>query len=440
MKKLFILFLMFLIITGLTAQDIVKKQGWKLSGLLPAVSFDSDLGFQYGGVIEFSDYGDGNRFPTPDHHLYLEISRFTKGSGINRFYYDSDKLIKGILLFVDLSYLSDMAYDFYGFNGYDAVYNKNWTDETQPDNIYKSRVFYKYDRKMFRFKTDFQGRLSGEHVRWSAGWTIFNFKLASVNLDKLNKGRDENDEKYLPDVDGLYDEYVNWAIIPENEANGGFVPVIKTGLVYDTRDFKKSPSKGIWSELILEGAPEFLGAESSFLKMSLIHRQYFSIIQKKLVLGYRLNYQTTLAGHTPFYYQTQVMNSELRAAMSEGLGGASTLRGVLRNRVVGDGYFLGNLEARWKFANFKIGNNAFYTGLVGYTDFGRVTNKIKVNTENVTQPMDYFDNDAEKLHFSYGGGLRIAWNENFILRVDYGFANDSRDGKSGMYVGLNYLF
>ena len=440
MKKLFILFLMFLIITGLTAQDIVKKQGWKLSGLLPAVSFDSDLGFQYGGVIEFSDYGDGNRFPTPDHHLYLEISRFTKGSGINRFYYDSDKLIKGILLFVDLSYLSDMAYDFYGFNGYDAVYNKNWTDETQPDNIYKSRVFYKYDRKMFRFKTDFQGRLSGEHVRWSAGWTIFNFKLASVNVDKLNKGRDENDEKYLPDVDGLYDEYVNWAIIPENEANGGFVPVIKTGLVYDTRDFKKSPSKGIWSELILEGAPEFLGAESSFLKMSLIHRQYFSIIQKKLVLGYRLNYQTTLAGHTPFYYQTQVMNSELRAAMSEGLGGASTLRGVLRNRVVGDGYFLGNLEARWKFANFKIGNNAFYTGLVGYTDFGRVTNKIKVNTENVTQPMDYFDNDAEKLHFSYGGGLRIAWNENFILRVDYGFANDSRDGKSGMYVGLNYLF
>ena len=431
---------MFLIITGLTAQDIVKKQGWKLSGLLPAVSFDSDLGFQYGGVIEFSDYGDGNRFPTPDHHLYLEISRFTKGSGINRFYYDSDKLIKGILLFVDLSYLSDMAYDFYGFNGYDAVYNKNWTDETQPDNIYKSRVFYKYDRKMFRFKTDFQGRLSGEHVRWSAGWTIFNFKLASVNVDKLNKGRDENDEKYLPDVDGLYDEYVNWAIIPENEANGGFVPVIKTGLVYDTRDFKKSPSKGIWSELILEGAPEFLGAESSFLKMSLIHRQYFSIIQKKLVLGYRLNYQTTLAGHTPFYYQTQVMNSELRAAMSEGLGGASTLRGVLRNRVVGDGYFLGNLEARWKFANFKIGNNAFYTGLVGYTDFGRVTNKIKVNTENVTQPMDYFDNDAEKLHFSYGGGLRIAWNENFILRVDYGFANDSRDGKSGMYVGLNYLF
>ena len=440
MKKLFVLFLLIVVVAGLTAQNEVKKQGWKLSGLLPAVSFDSDLGFQYGGVVEFSDYGDGSRFPLPNHHLYLEVSRFTKGSGINRFYYDSDKLIKGILLFVDLSYLSDMAYDFYGFNGYDAVYNQNWVDNSQPDDIYKSRVFYKYDRKMFRFKTDFQGKLSGEHLRWSAGFTIFNFKLASVNVDKLNKGRDENDDKYLPDVDGLYDEYVKWGILPEEEANGGFVPVIKTGLVYDTRDFKKSPSKGIWTELILEGAPEFLGAESSFLKMSLIHRQYFTVIQKKLVLGYRLNYQANVAGHTPFYYQSQVLTSELRTALSEGLGGSSTLRGILRNRVVGDGYFMGNLEARWKFANFNIGNNSFYTGLVGYTDFGRVTNTIKVNTENVTNPEDYFDNNAEKLHFAYGAGLRVAWNETFILRLDYGLANDSRDGKSGMYIGLNYLF
>jgi hypothetical protein len=439
MKKLFLYFILLFLIFSVNAQNDVIKQGWKLSGLLPAISFDSDLGFQYGGLIEFSDYGDGSRFPSPDHHLYFEVSRFTKGSGINRFYYDSDKLIKGVLLFVDLSYLSDMAYDFYGFNGFDAVYNADWEDDSMPD-IYKSRVFYKYDRNMLRFKTDFQGKLSGEHLRWSAGFTVFNFKLAPVNVDKLNKGRDENDDKYLPDVEGLYDKYIDWGIIPEDEANGGFVPVIKTGMVYDTRDFNKSPSKGIWTEVILEGVPEFLGAESSFLKMSLIHRQYFPVVQKKLVLAYRLNYQTTLAGHTPFYYQTQVLTSELRSAMSEGLGGGSTLRGILRNRVVGDGYFLGNIEARWKFSKFKIGNNAFYTGLVGYTDFGRVTNKIKVNASNVTEFSGYFDEGAEKLHISYGGGLRVAMNETFILRVDYGLASDSRDGKSGMYVGLNYLF
>lgn len=436
MKKLILFIAAFYLIFNLNAQDEVQKQGWKLSGVLPTVTFDSDLGFQYGALIDISNYGDGSRFPLPDHHLYFEVSRFTKGSGINRFYYDSDKLLKGMLFFVDLSYLTDQAYDFYGFNGYDAVFNKDWTDDTNPQDIYKSRMFYKYDRKMFRLKTDLQGNLSGEHLRWSTGLSLLNFKIGSVNVDKLNKGKDEEDK--LPDIDGLYDKYVDWGIIQAEEADGGFVPTIKAGLVYDTRDFKSNPMKGIWTEAVLEGAPEFLGAESSFLKLSITHRQYFTLVAKKLSLAYRLNYQTTVAGHTPFYYQTQVLTSELRSASSEGLGGASTLRGILRNRVVGDGYFLGNVEARWKFAQFNIGNNNFYTGLVGYTDFGRVTNKIEANVPANAE--NYFETDAEKIHLSYGAGLRIAMNETFILRVDYGLANDSRDGDSGMYIGLNYLF
>jgi hypothetical protein len=33
----------------------------------------------------------------------------------------------------------------------------------------------------------------------------------------------------------------------------------------------------------------------------------------------------------------------------DGLGGAKTLRGILRNRVTGDDIFYGNAELRWKF-------------------------------------------------------------------------------------------
>jgi len=197
----------------------------------------------------------------------------------------------------------------------------------------------------------------------------------------------------------------------------------------------------------LEGAPEFLGAENSFAKLSLTHRQYFTIVPKDLSLAYRLDYQTTVAGHVPFYYQTQVITSELKSATSEGLGGASTLRGILRNRIVGDGFFFGNIEARWKFTRFRFINNNFYLGLNGFLDFGRVTKKIPVNTSNINEgdivpfPLkSYFDKGAEKMHYSYGAGLRIAMNENFIIKVDYGLAADKRDGTSGMYIGLNYLF
>lgn len=442
MKKTILFVLLSFFVAGVNAQDDKKqvtKDGWNF-GALPTITFDTDLGFQYGALVDLYHYGDGSRYPKYDHKLYFEVSRFTKGSGINRFYYDSDKLIKGLQTSVDISYLSDRAYDFYGFNGYDAVVNFDWMDDEDP--AYKTRMFYKYDRNMFRFKVDLQGKLSGDKIKWTGGFNLLNFKTGLVDIEKLNKGKDE-DEK-LPAHEqqtGLFQKYQEWGIISAEEADGGFVPTFKAGLVYDSRDNRPNPMRGVWTEAVVEGAPEFLGAESSFAKLSLTHRQYFTIIQDDLSFAYRLNYQTTIAGHTPFYYQSQVIVSELKGASSEGLGGGSNLRGVVRNRVIGDGYFLGNIEARWKFARFQFINNNFYLGLNGFMDFGQVTKKIDISKNALLSAgNNYFDNDAEKMHVSYGAGFRIAMNENFIVKLDYGFAANERDGKSGMYIGLNYLF
>lgn len=449
MKKLMLFGFLVFAVTGLFAQDEaekkeVTKDGWNF-GALPTITYDTDLGFQYGALVDLYNYGDGSRYPKYNHKLYFEVSRFTKGSGINRFYYDSDRLIPGLQTSLDISYLSDQAYDFFGYNGYDAVVNYDWMDDEDP--AYKSRMFYKYDRKMFRIKADVVGKLSGEKLKWTAGFNMLNFKIKTVDIDKLNKGKDEADKLPTHDsVPGLYQKYQEWGIITADEADGGFIPALKAGLVYDSRDNKPNPMKGIWTEAVVEGAPEFLGAETSFAKLSLTHRQYFTIIKDNLSFAYRLNYQTGIAGYTPFYYQTQVVVSELKGATSEGLGGGSNLRGVKRNRVIGDGYFLGNIEARWKFVRFQFINNNFYLGLNGFVDFGQVTKRMK-GVENVSESLlssaaakDYYDEDAEKLHVSYGAGLRIAMNTNFIIKVDYGMAADERDGKSGMYIGLNYLF
>jgi hypothetical protein len=447
MKKIFLLMAVSFLVFNVFSQEEVAKTGWNF-GALPTITFDTDLGFQYGALVNFYHYGDGTRYPNYNHSLYFEVSRFTKGSGINRFYYDSDQLIPGLQTSLDISYLSDQAYDFYGFNGFDAVVNPNWIDDSQPDDIYKTRMFYKYDRKMFRFKLDLQGKFSGEKLKWAAGVNLLNFNIGSVDLEKLNKGKDEDES--LDDVPGLYEKYQDWGIISEEEADGGFVPELKAGLVYDTRDNRPNPMKGIWTEVVLVGAPEFLGAESSFAKLSFTHRQYFTIIPNDLSLAYRLAYQTTIAGHVPFYYQTQIIVSELKSYAIEGLGGAKSLRGIRRNRIVGDGFFYGNIEARWKFARFQFINNNFYLGLNGFLDFGRVTDKINIERETsspffVLTPgdgiiSDYFDFGAEAMHYSYGAGLRIVMNQNFIISVDYGIAADERDGDSGLYIGLNYLF
>ena len=414
------------------------KTNWNF-GALPTITFDTDLGFQYGALVNLYDYGDGTRYPKYNQSLYFEVSRFTKGSGINRFYYDSDRLIKGLQTSADLSYLSDQAYDFYGFNGYDAVYQPDWIDDAITGS-YKTRMFYKYDRKLFRFKVDLQGKLSGDHIRWISGFNLQNFAIKSVDLTKLNKGKSGND--ILPKVDGLYETYKKLGIISSEEADGGFVPTVKGGIVYDSRDNRPNPMKGIWTEAVLEGAPSFLGAESSFTKLSLIHRQYFTIVPNDLSLVYRVAYQSTVAGHTPFYYQSQVITSVLTGALSEGLGGAKTMRGILRNRIVGDGFVYGNIEARWKFARFQWIKNNFYLGLNAFTDFGKVTKKIDVipTTGAMIPSSDYFKTDAEKFHTSYGAGLRIVMNTNFVIAIDYGMTSNKQDGKSGMYIGLNYLF
>lgn len=424
--------------------DTVKKvkTGWGL-GALPTVSFDADRGFQYGALVNFYDYGDGSRYPGYNHSIYLEVSRFTKGSGINRFAYDSDQLIKGVRLIGDVSYITEKALDLWGFNGYDAVYNPNWEDDSSDE--YKSRMFYKYENKMLRVKMDFIGDIGQSDFNWIAGFSVYNFKVATVDIDNLNKNKDE--DKLLPDTTTIYDYYVDWGVIREDEKDGRTVSYLKAGVEFDTRDNEASPNRGIWTEAVVKYAPSFLGNDDyQHTKFTLTHRQYFPIKKDRLVFAYRLGYQQTLGGSkVPFYAQPILSAGYLRAATNQGLGGAGTLRGILRNRVVGDGIFLGNLEFRYRFWNFSLLNQDIYVATNVFFDTGRVLDPIDLDLSNVEVPdgetkEDYFVENSEEFHSSFGAGLKIAMNINFVLSIDYGKALDERDGKSGLYVRLNYLF
>lgn len=416
------------------------KKRFNFSGL-PVVAYDADMGFQYGLVGNMIDYGDWSTYPEYRHAVKVEVSRFTKGSGVNQVFYDSKYLIPGnIRITADVSYLTEKALDFYGFNGYQAVYNQEWEDDT--DSSYITRMFYRHERKMFRFTCDFQGRIYGEKLRWLAGIGIMNFQTGTVDIDRLNKGKDE--DKQLPDTITLYDQYVSWGIIPPDEKKGGNANFIKAGIVFDTRDNEPSPMKGLWDEALLVFSPNFFFNDHTFLKLVLIHRQYFTLVKKKLSFVYRLGYQGTIAGHAPYYFQPYMLSSFSTATKTDGLGGAKNLRGILRNRVVGDGVAWGNVEFRWRIANFIIAKQNFYAGLNVFGDAGMVVQEVDFNHDSVDpsiQP-DYFDfsYDKDKIHPSVGAGIRIGWNENFIIAIDYGFALDKKDGARGLYIAFGNLF
>jgi hypothetical protein len=419
---------------------IVIKKGWTFVPI-PVIGFDSDVGLQYGAIVNLFYYGDGTLYPEYLHAINMEWSNTTKGSMVARIYYDSEHLIPNIRVTADISYLTEKALDFYGFNGFDAVYNPEWEDEEDPD--YKSRVFYRHERKMFRVMAGFQGNIlkDNNHLKWIAGFTYFNNIINTVDVERLNKGKKEDDK--LPDIPGLYDLYVENNVFKSAEVKGNQVTYLKGGLVYDGRDFDAFPSKGIWSEAVLSYAPKLLGDwESSYLKLTLIHRQYFSLVKRKLVFAYRLGYQGTLSGEVPFHIQPHIVPIDLRSATSQGLGGKNTIRGVLRNRVVGDGILFGNFELRWIFFRTVLFNQNLYLGTNLFFDTGRVLQDIERDLSQWdVEPFEkYFRPGTESFHNAAGIGLKVGLNENFIVSFDYGRAFDKGDGNTGFYIRLYWLF
>jgi outer membrane protein assembly factor BamA len=450
MKKIFSVFLLALFVLSLSAQEKEKKvkEGWKFGGALPAVSYDTDLGFQYGVLAEFFNYGNPTIYPKYYDHIYTEISRYTKGSGVYRLMFESNRIIPGVEWVVDLSYLPDLANQFYGFNGYESVFNKDWMDDEAAD--YKTRMFYRYERNQFRFKNDFLGKISGDHLKWSAGFAFQNFSAGSVNINKLNKGKEENP---LPEVTvepGLFELYRDsLELITANEADGGWVNTLKAGIVWDSRDNKPNPMKGIWTEMGIEISPKFMGNDWGFSRFYITHRQYFTLVENDLSFAYRVGYQTTLSGQVPFFYQSQVITSRLTGYYSEGLGGVQTLRGVMKNRVIGDGFILGNAELRWKPLYFKFLKQDCYLGLNLFYDMGMITKSIEFpddlqnrfdNEMTEYNFDDFFNPGEEKLHHSAGISIMPVINQNFVVAIDIGKAFNDQDGNIGFAFGLNYLF
>ncbi len=418
------------------------KTGFSLGGV-PVVAYDSDIGFKYGALVNLYWFGDGSRYPMYDHSVYLEWSRTTKGNGINQITYDTDQLIPGIRSFFEASYLTEKALDFYGFNGYQSVYDKNYEQNVRDPLGNANRLFYRHSRQLLRLKADFQGEIIGQKFRWLGGVAYYGSTIDSVDVDGLNEGKEDD----LLSYNSLYGNYVDYGLIPEDQATGGGHTLLKGGLVFDTRDNEPNPFTGVWTELQFHLAPSFLSnTDYSYTRLILTHRQYFTLIPEWMSLAYRVSYQGKLTGDMPFYMLPYIFNTAPRLT-SNGVGGSKTVRGVRRNRIVGEGFAYGNLEVRGKILRTTVLNQNFYIALSAFLDAGMVTQKYKIDTSGLPDELPdelpglLIDPDAREVpHLGFGGGIRFAVNQNFIVAVDYGLAAREEDGDSGLYIGLDFLF
>ena len=427
MKKLyFLLTALSLSLPTLAQKDEIIKTGWNF-GPLPVVGFDSDLGFQYGLCCDIFNYGDGTNYPQYDYKINVEASTYTKGSSVLRTYGDFKTLIPDGKLFFDVTYFNAPKFGFYGYNGFATEYN--------PDYIFPAALaltdtksgYYMMSRNQFRAVASVRKTITG-NLSWAAGLAFYH-----INTDTL-KLKEYQGQKTL------YDVYVTRGLIHPDEKNGGNVTQLRAGLVYDSRNHDSDPTRGENIELSLVYAPDLIdGNGYSNLGLHLSVSQFLPVFTERLTFAYRALVQAKLWGEIPYYFTNNINSMFFRKMYTEGLGGNASVRGMNRNGVLGDGFFMLNAELRWRIYDFKFINQNWQIATNPFFDMGTIIQPYRLEEQKAAS--DLYGGNETRPHFTAGLGIKLVMNHNMVISFEGGKPFDKNDGR-GLWtnIGFNYLF
>lgn len=202
---------------------------------------------------------------------------------------------------------------------------------------------------------------------------------------------------------------------------GGWVSIIQTALIYDTRDFEPDPTKGTYFEAANEYSSNVIGSQFNFDKLFFQGRMYRKLsFGKRTVFAARAAAGTIFGNEAPFFEFQDQWSPD---GSINGLGGKQSLRGYRQNRFLARTVAFANAELRVRIADLKVGRQNFGFGIAPFADAGTVRDRWQeLNFSNIK--------------FSYGAGARVAWNLSTILFFDYGISKEDRL----FYFGIGQIF
>jgi hypothetical protein len=370
-------------------------QSWEFAAL-PSIGYDADEGFGYGAFAEVYRHRPGAQPYAWTVQPAIDFS--SRGRRDVSVFFDAPHLLpEQWRLAGSVSVGRHRAAPWYGV-GNAAPYDPALDDRDGPNPYY-----YRFERSQQRATLTVQRQLGGAPFRLLLG-----AGAAHVSIDATP-----------------YDEgttlLAQQLAAGSRDAPGGWSNYLRAGLIRDTRDREVGPVRGSWSEVLVQRHDAVLGSSFEYTRWTATDRRYFPIATDRLVFANRLLLQG-IVGDAPFH-DLPVVQSSFK--QQEGLGGAKTLRGIPKNRYVGNGLFLWNSELRWRAADFHLRGTPLHLVLTGFVDQGRVWDDDIVMTEILTD-----------LHRGVGGGVRLG-RGNFVAGIDVGH---SADGTAPMYIGLGYLF
>ncbi|MBX3163464.1 MAG: BamA/TamA family outer membrane protein [Bacteroidetes bacterium] len=192
---------------------------------------------------------------------------------------------------------------------------------------------------------------------------------------------------------------------------GGWVSIIQTALIYDTRDFEPDPTRGAYFEIGNEYSGKYIGSQFDFDKLFIQGRYYQKIpVGSRTVLAGRFGVGNIFGNNAPFFEFQDQWSPD---GSINSLGGRQSLRGYRANRFLARSVAFANVELRVRLAETKLGKQRFAFGIAPFFDAGTVHDRWQ-------------DLSFKNIKYSYGGGLRIAWNQSTVLSFDYGLSKEDR--------------
>ncbi|MCB1141906.1 MAG: BamA/TamA family outer membrane protein [Leptospiraceae bacterium] len=449
-----------------------KKEGWYTTGL-PLLNSDPNEGFGYGlGMFVFQNgFKSDPLFEYTPYRtkVFLQLFNTTKNAQYHQLSFDLPfflnskwrlrtdfyQTITPTTLYFGIGESSMNSLWYYTKNqpGAEIVNNANYSEQEQnlqymkpgsnesPIRIHNSVQSGFSERDSFRTTDTLYNRyhiempqvaMSTERSFWDGRIRLVSGLRGGKNIIKTFDG------KWVDAKDPLLDSFpINSSgkapndktrLTEDWEANkilgyyGGYVNTLRLGIVFDTRDFEPDPNRGVFWEATFEKASKHFGSDFNFQKY-FIHSKFFYSpfpnLFHKLVLASRFGFIVS-SGDVPFFEYRNMWGTEGNIS---GLGGLRILRGYKQDRFIGRSMGFGNLEIRWKFFQFRLGDELFALNLVPFFDFGRVW-----DDEHKLGLIGY--------NYSKGLGFRIAWNQSTIIMIDYAISREDRQ----LFVNFNHSF
>ncbi|WP_163862160.1 Omp85 family outer membrane protein [Myxococcus eversor] len=403
------------------------RTGWRVQGL-PLLNFNSDEGFGYGARLLLVDAGDGTYRPYR-HSLIAQFFQTTRGVATHRLMMDAPRFFDSDWrLGLDLSFINERFSPYFG-QGAAAGYEPDFAqcdDREQLEDArdvcagnpsFRGLRYYSFEQRtlpsvVFNARRTLRGPL-----QVSVG---YRFRLTRIRSRYSAKDLGQSRDSRL-------EEDARAGLLTGLEAGGGEgtfrTAEVTAGLLWDSRDNEPAPVRGMFHELAVRGAVGATGSSFSYWGSTANLRFYHPLGHERLVAALRLM-ADVLGGDVPFFLLSGFGGVEWRDGWG-GVGGLFTARGLLKNRLQGEVKTVGNGELRWRFLDVRPWEQRLEFTLVAFLDAGQVWTDLRFR-------------DKGLFRYAGGGGLRVAWDNAFIVRADYGVS--PRDGTSAFYLDFNHMF